>query len=302
LSHIFENYISLIVSAFLGFGVGILTSIFGAGGGFIITPALNIFMRLPMQIAVGTSSLQIAGASFFALCRQMDREFIGMRVGLLMAAGIFPGTFLGTYCVRLTKKMGMIAVFSRSIPASEIILLSIFAVFITFVSAWLIIDNFFLKKVSRREDEEDHTGFLSFLQIPPVMKFRSIPSGAFSITVLVILGVFTGFISGLLGIGGGVIMMPILYYLVGQKTKYAVRTSLITVFAAGGFSSLGHGIDKNIDYGIALPLIFGSFFGTSVGTNIARKLSGRSVRKYFSFILLTVLIMVLVKLYFIVFG
>lgn len=298
MDYLFQNYISLLLSSFLGFAVGVLTSIFGAGGGFIITPVLNIFMGLPMQIAVGTSSLQIAGASFFALCRQMDREFIGVKVALLMCAGIFPGTFLGAYAVRLTKKMGMITVFSGTVSASDLILLSVFAVFIALVSAWLIIDNFFLRKAAQADDESGHNGFLAFLQIPPVLKFRSIASGTFSVPVLMIIGVFTGFISGLLGIGGGIIMMPILYYLVGQRTKYAVRSSLVTVLAAGVFSSIGHGLEKNIDYGIALSLIFGSFFGTSLGTAIAAKLSGRSVRKYFSFILLAVLAMVLVKLYF----
>ena len=279
----------------LGFFVGVLTSLFGAGGGFIVTPALNIFLGLPMNLAVGTSACQVLGASSFSLYHRLDRRLMGIRVALFAGIGIPVGAFLGTWLVQLMKKIGDWQLWGKNIDPVNFLLLAIFAVFLLLIGGWLIFDNFYLRR-NNDGDESNHVGILARFKIRPLFKFRSIPAGEFSVPVLIGLGLFTGFLSGLLGIGGGVIMMPMLFYMVGQETKFATQTSTMLVLLSGAFSTIFHAMDKNINYPLALVLIAGAFFGAKLGSIIHDRISAKSIRKYFAFVVLGAWLMVVIKL------
>ena len=309
LEYFSSNWGMLVVGAFLGLGVGVLTGLFGAGGGFIITPVLNIFLGLPMAVAIGTSSANVVGASGFAMIRQLDKKLFGIRVALCMGIGIPLGAFLGKNLVEKTESLSNMTFFSVELAGrslSDFILLSIFIVFLSLISGWMFIDNFILRK-NKIEDESKHKGYLGGVKLPPLMTFRTIPSGEFSIPILVVLGFIMGFMGGLLGIGGGVLMMPILFYMVGQTTKMATQTDLMVVFVTGVSSTIVHALAKtseenagqeclgNINYFLVVFLVFGSFFGTRIGTWIRSKISGKSIRKYFVFIVIAATILIVWK-------
>ena len=105
-----------------------------------------------------------------------------------------------------------------------------------------------------------------------------------------------GFMSGLLGIGGGVIMMPMLFYIIGQETKYATLTSTMLIFISGLFATFFHAMHNNINYILVVALITGAFFGTKTGVKIHKKISGKSIRKYFAFVVLFAALMVIYKI------
>lgn len=296
LNYLSSNWNLLLGSGVLGLCVGILTGLFGAGGGFIIVPALNIFLGIDMNIAVGTSACQVLGASGLALYHHLDRRVMGIRVALFMGIGIPLGSFLGVAAVQRFKETAPFSINGREINAVDLILLSIFAVFLSLTAAWLLFDNFYLRR-GKKEEETSHAGFFAALKIPPMIKFRTIPVGEFSAPVLIIMGFSMGFLSGLLGIGGGVIMMPMLFYLVGQQTKYAASTSTMLIFITGFFSTISHAWERNIDYLLVLFLMCGAIFGTRTGAAIQRKISGTSLRKYFAFVVLVAVLMVFYKLY-----
>lgn len=293
------NFYYLIGGGILGFCVGILTGLFGAGGGFIVTPALNIFLGLEMDLAVGTSAFQVLGASAFSLYHHLDRRVMGIKVAALTAICIPLGSFLGKSLVEHFRRMGTVNVAGKEILAVNFILLCIFAVFLMLIASWLLFDSFYLSR--HKDDDDGHKGFLSLVKIPPMIKFRTIPSGPFSAPVLICIGLFVGFIGGLLGIGGGVIMMPILFYLVGQDTKYAARTGTMLVFVSGLFTTIFYAIAGQVEYLLVVFLISGAFFGTRVGAKIQEIISGKSIRKYFAFVVLAAAVMVIVKLYFMIY-
>ena len=291
-----SNWIVLSGGGLLGFAVGIITGLFGAGGGFIITPVLNIFLGLPMNIAVGTSACQVLGASAFSLYHHYEKKLFGIRVALTMLIGIPFGSYLGASIVKKLAALKPIVVAGRELKTVDFTLLIVFAVFLSLIAAWLFYDNFHLRKHFHDIDEKSHKGLLSKLKIYPLIKYRTIPGGEFSATVLVLLGFFMGFLSGLLGIGGGVVIMPILFYLVGQETKFATKTDLMLVFAAGFFATICHAYEKNIDYTLTAFLITGAFFGTKVGASMQKRISGREIRRYFAFVVLAAVLIVFFKL------
>lgn len=277
--------------------VGVLTGLFGAGGGFIITPALNIFLGLPMNLAVGTSSCQVLGSASFALWHHRDKRLKGVKLALIMAIGIPPGAFIGAECVKTFQGLPPIRFHGIEVNAVNFILLIVFAFFLTIIAAWLFFDNFWLRRHHHDDDESEHRGVLASLAIPPMVKCETIPAGDFSIPLLAALGLFMGFLSGLLGIGGGVIMMPMLFYLVGQETKYATSTSMMLILISGLFATIVHSVNDNIDYILVGFLMFSAFFGTRIGAVIQRSVSGKSLRKHFAFVVLAAAVMVVVKLF-----
>ncbi|MCX6985697.1 MAG: sulfite exporter TauE/SafE family protein [Lentisphaerae bacterium] len=279
----------------LGFLMGFMTGLFGAGGGFILTPVLNIFMGLPMNIAVGTSSCQVFGASTFSLYHHFDKRLLGIRVAAFMSLGIPAGSVLGVYAVRLLTRFPAMTILGRELKTVDFILLAFFAVFLSLISLFLVLDNFYLNK-NKADDDSSHKGLLADLQIFPLVKFRTIPAGKFSASLLVLIGFIVGFISGFLGIGGGVIIIPVLFYLVGQETKYAALTGTMLILVSCFFSTIGHALNNNIDYMLVLILLTGAFFGTKLGADMQKKISGRSIRRYFAVIVMAAAMIVIGKL------
>ncbi|MBF0244229.1 MAG: sulfite exporter TauE/SafE family protein [Planctomycetes bacterium] len=301
ITHLLSKSCLLSEAVALGLAVGVLTGLFGAGGGFIITPALNIFLGVKMDIAVATSSCQVLGASLFSLWYHLDRRFLGIKVAAFTAIGIPFGSYAGKGLVTRLSGAGSVELMGRTLPLVDFVLLCVFALFLSLVAFWLILDNFWLRRHSA-DDDSSHVGLLGNLRIPPVFEFRTIHSGPFSVPILVLLGLMMGFLGGLLGIGGGGIMMPCLFYLVGQDTKHATCTSIMLIFLTGLFSTVFYALDSKIDYTLAAALLCGAFLGTRLGAALQRRLSGKSIRKYFSLVVVAAVLMVSWKLWLMLFG
>jgi len=277
----------------LGIISGTLAGLFGSGGGFFITPALNIFLGLPYNIAIGTSACQVLGASSLALYHHFDRKMHGVRIAFLTGIGVPLGSFLGVKVVSQLKDMGDLTVAGHIIGAQQFIFTVIFSVFLGSIAAWLLFDNFYLR---RGRTHDHHVGYLAWIKIKPMVSCETIPDGPFSAPIFTLLGFFVGFIGGLLGIGGGVIMMPLLFYVVGQETKYAARTSTMISFMISLMATTLHASRGNVHYLLVVFLFCGALLGAKIGAGIQRKTGGKTIRKYFAFVVLGAVIMVLVKL------
>lgn len=296
MDYIVAHWLTLMGGAFLGLAVGVLTGLFGAGGGFIITPALNIFLGLPMNLAVGTSACQVLGAASFTFFHNFDKKMRGVKLALIIGIGIPLGVFLGTRTVDRFKGLPPVEILGKTLNAVDFILLAIFAGLLFFISLWMLIDSFWLRRHHNEEDELKHIGLLTKLPIPPYVHCETIPAKKVSTLLLVSIGFIMGFLSGLLGIGGGVIMMPLLFYIIGQQAKFAVKTSVMLILMSGFFATISHAFAHNIDYYMVIFLIPGAFFGSRIGLAIHNRISSKSLRKYFAFVVLGAMIMVVVKL------
>ncbi|MBS1371207.1 MAG: sulfite exporter TauE/SafE family protein [Lentisphaeria bacterium] len=276
----------------LGGGIGLLTGFFGAGGGFILTPALNVFLGLDMTLAVGTSAFQVCGASAFTLCQRVDRRWMGARVALAAAVGIFPGTWLGTRLVVWLRGQGDWHISGRSVAAADTALLLLFVLLLTGIGVGM-----YGELRSGRPEKPDRAGLLHPCRIPPLATFRTVPAGPFSVPVLALLGFGMGILSGLLGICGGVIMLPVLFYLVGQQTEYATLTTTMIVLISGLGSTFFHSMNGNLAWGLLPPLLAGSLCGTCAGVRLQKRTGGRKLRKYFIWVVAAALLLVIWKLF-----
>ena len=137
---------------------------------------------------------------------------------------------------------------------------------------------------------------LSVLRLPPMI---SLPrSGIASISLWVILGVglTTGVLAGLLGVGGGFIRMPALIYIIGCPTAVAVGTDLFEIMFSSAYGAFTHGMKGNVNLVIVLGLLIGSTVGSQIGASLTRRLGGPRLRNVFAYVAYVAVIMVAAKL------
>ena len=312
LHHLAEDWGFYLGGLVLGFGIGGLAGLFGVGGGFMIVPMLNVVFGLPMPAAVGTGAANVFGASLIALIRRLDRKMHGVRVALCMGVGLFPGTWFGVRSTTTVERMAPLEVFGKALDqeaSTDLRVLAVYLFLLVGISGWLFIDGFLLR---RNEDDEDaHRGLLARLRIPLTIRIRSLGGERLSVIALLALGFLTGFLCGFLGIGGGVFLVPLLHYIVGQKMDDATRTSLMVVTVGGLLATVGHilappppeaeyvgqfGDIGNVHCVLAVVLVAGSFFGSKFGNQLGRGLSGGSLKRYFAFVVLAAALIVVYKI------
>jgi uncharacterized membrane protein YfcA len=134
------------------------------------------------------------------------------------------------------------------------------------------------------------------IDLPPMI---SLPvSGIESVSVWIVLGVglFTGLLSGVLGVGGGFVRMPLLIYVLGIPTHVAVGTDLFEIALSAGYGALTHALKGNVDFAIALVMQIGAALGAQLGATATRFFSGPRIRLLFSSLPVIGVALVLVKL------
>lgn len=274
----------------IGAGIGILTGMFGVGGGFLITPLLNVLLGVPISIAVGTGVVQILGVSTAGIYRRRGEGLIDYKMALILFGGNYVGVRLGARTLAALNALASLSLDGRQVPAGEVYTLLIFAVLLIGITAWMFIDT------SRSQAEEPQRGFFARLRIPPYTRFSSVGETPLSIPVLSYFGLVLGFLTGLLGIGGGVILLPALVYLVGMRTHCAAATSLVIVWLTSCVATITHSLAGNADLLLAVPLLVGGSLGLQLGVNLCNRTRGARLRRYFCFVVLAAVVLILAKL------
>lgn len=274
----------------IGASIGVLTGMFGVGGGFLITPLLNVLLGVPISIAVGTGVVQILGVSTAGIYRRRGEGLIDYKMALILFGGNYVGVRLGARTLGWLNGMGSISLASHQAPAGEVYTLLIFAVLLIGIAAWMFVDT------SRSSAEEPRQGLFARFHIPPYTRFPSVGETPLSIPILSYFGLVLGFLTGLLGIGGGVILLPALVYLVGMRTHCAAATSLVIVWLTSFVATITHSLASNTDLLLAVPLLVGGSLGLQMGVNICNRTKGARLRRYFCFVVLTAVVLILGKL------
>jgi uncharacterized membrane protein YfcA len=249
-----HDYMTFIELMALGLGVGFLTGLFGVGGGFIATPVMISLMGIDASVAVGSSLGFALGASAFGLRRHLRMGNFEPRSSALVGTGSAIGTVIGYLIHRQTARAAGDS-FEWYISLAFAILLGIIALVIALTA----------DRVAEPKSP------LSKLPIGPYIAIPKIGLARMSVSGLLLAGILTGVLGGFFGIGGGVILIPLLILVVGLTPHLAVGTSLGAVLLG---SAVGCGLyafgSAAVNWQIIAALVLGSWVGTILGAKLCR--------------------------------
>jgi uncharacterized membrane protein YfcA len=262
--------LSIPVLFFVGLVVGVLGGFFGVGGGWIVTPVLNI-LGLPMTHAVGTGFAYIFGMSGVSAWKHRGHNSIEYRLGIIIGLAMIIGVKLG--------KTTMMALASSG--NADTVVRWIYVVFLLGLGAYMLHESL---NADGTEEEAangaDAAGRKPFCQRLHLAPHIQLPRSGVRVALppLVAIGLFAGYMSGIMGVGGGFLLMPIMVYLVGIPTTMAVGTSLLCILLASPFGLFEYGSEGFVVFAVAGTMIVGAVVGAPLGVWASKCLHGRWLR------------------------
>ncbi len=275
---------NLSVNAFviilLGAGVGLLSGMFGVGGGFLTTPLL-IFYGIPPMVAAASASTQVTGASVSGVFAHMKRGGVDFQMGAVLVVGGVFGTLTGAGIFALLEKIGQI---DTVINILYVLMLGSIGSLMARESWQSVSAMRSGKPVAARKRR--HHPLVANLPL----RWRFYRSGLYiSPLAPLILGFITGIMTMLLGVGGGFIMVPAMLYILGMGAQVVVGTSLFQILFVTMSSTMMHSLTtKAVDIVLAVLLLIGSVSGAQIGALMAQKMRPEYLRLLLSAIVLLV--------------
>ena len=270
----------LFYAALAGAGVGAVSGLFGVGGGFLLVPVLNILLGIPMQVAVGCGVCQVLGpATTSMLARDIRREHL--RLPLIISGGLMLGILAGAMLLRRAKETGVLETGGVEIPLADLAVLGSYLLLLSGLAAFAFWEAYRLKR-----NRPFPRGWMIKLAIPPFAKLSELDGQPVSVPVLCWFGLIVGFTSGLLGISGGLLLLPGFVFMLGIRTHKAVLSSLVIVWGVSVGSTAVHAWLGNVDLQLVIALLVGGTFGARIGSDFGQRLEGPQVRYAFGWFLL----------------
>ncbi len=269
------------VNAFLLLGlggmVGVLSGMFGVGGGFLMTPLL-FFIGIPPAVAVATEANQIVASSFSGVLAHFRRRTVDFRMGGVLLVGGLAGAALGIQVFNALKAIGQVDLLVR---------LS-YVFFLGIIGSLMFVEslNALRKTRSGKVPTRPHHTWVH--KLPFKMKFRT--SGLYiSVIPPILVGILVGILAAIMGVGGGFIMVPAMIYILGMPTKVVIGTSLFQIIFVTGFTTLLHATTNfTVDVVLAVLLLVGGVIGAQIGTRIGARLRAEQLRILLAFMVLVV--------------
>ena len=266
----------------LGGVVGLLSGMFGVGGGFLTTPLL-IFYGIPPTVAAASAATQVTGASVSAVVSHLGRKTVDIRMGAVLVAGGTIGAVIGAALFNLLQAVGQI----------DTVIGILYVVMLTSIGGLMASESVQTLVRSRRgapppARKRRHHPLVAALP----MRWRFYKSGLYISPIApLLLGVVTGILTMLLGVGGGFIMVPAMLYLLGMQAQVVVGTSLFQILFVTMATTLVHSMTtKAVDLVLAILLLIGSVAGAQLGTRVARRARPEYLRMVLAFIVLVIAI------------
>ncbi|WP_347313666.1 sulfite exporter TauE/SafE family protein [Defluviimonas sp. SAOS-178_SWC] len=271
------------VNAFLLFGlgglVGMLSGLFGVGGGFLITPLL-FFIGIPPTVAVATGANQVVASSVSGVLAHIKRRTVDFRMGVVLLAGGLLGSALGIWVFNLLSRLGQI----------DLVVQLSYVVFLGLIGLLMLQESLRALRRARKGPAAPikRHQHIWVHKLPLKMKFRT--SGLYiSVAPPLLVGVLVGVLAAIMGVGGGFIMVPAMIYLLGMPTKVVIGTSLFQIIFVTGFTTFMHAwTNQSVDLMLAMMLIIGGVVGAQIGTRIGAKLRAEQLRILLALLVLLV--------------
>ncbi len=263
-----EVSVNLFVLLGLGGLVGMLSGIFGVGGGFLMTPVL-IMIGIPPAVAVATEANQIVASSFSGVLAHLKRKTVDIKMGLILMLGGLVGATLGVQIFKFLKSIGQV----------ELLVTLSYVVFLGLVGGMMFIESLNAIRRAGKTGAMPKKKKHSWIHgLPFKMRFRA--SGLYiSVIPPLLVGVAVGILAAIMGVGGGFIMVPAMIYMLGMPTKVVVGTSLFQIIFVTAYTTLSHAMENfTVDAVLAVILLTGGVIGAQIGTRIGVGLKAEQLR------------------------
>lgn len=264
----------------LGGIVGLMSGLFGVGGGFLITPLL-FFIGIPPPIAVATGANQVVASSFSGVLAHVKRKTVDFRMGWVLLAGGLVGSSIGVGIFNILQRIGQV----------DLVVQLCYVVFLGLIGASMLKESLGALRRARQSGpvkpmRRNQHGWVH--RWPMKMKFRA--SGLYiSALPVLLVGAAVGVLGAIMGVGGGFIMVPAMIYLLGMPTKVVIGTSLFQITFLSAYTTLMHAVMSNtVDVMLAVLLIVGGVVGAQIGTNLGARLRAEQLRILLALLVLAV--------------
>ena len=272
--------VNALVIVLLGGGVGLLSGMFGVGGGFLTTPLLIVY-GIPPTVAAASSASQVTGASVSGVSAHLRRGGVDMKMGGVLVAGGVVGGVAGAQLFRWLQQSGQI----------DTVIALLYVLMLTSIGGLMLRESLQAIGAVRRgrparARRRRHHPLVAALPF----RTRFYASGLYiSPLAPLLLGFGVGILTILLGVGGGFILVPAMIYLLGMATGVVVGTSLFQTLFVTAAATLVHATTtKAVDIVLAALLLLGSVTGAQVGARLAQRVKPEYLRLALAVIVLLV--------------
>jgi uncharacterized membrane protein YfcA len=275
-----EVSVNIFVLLAMGGAVGFLSGMFGIGGGFLITPLL-IFYNIPPAVAVATGANQVIAASFSGAMAHMKRGTLDVKLGGFLLIGGIAGASVGVYVFSLLRALGQL----------DLIVSIMYVVFLGIIGGLMLIESIRAIQRSRKGGSSSlkKPGQHNWIhKLPFKIRFRKSKLYVSAVPVVGI-GAIVGFLSSIMGVGGGFIMVPAMIYMLKVPTNVVIGTSLFQIVFVASFSTIVHShTNQTVDVVLAFLLMIGGVTGAQYGAKVGQRLRGEQLRALLAALVLAV--------------
>ena len=254
----------------LGALTGILSGMFGVGGGFLTTP-LMIFYGIPPTVAAASAASQVTGASVSGVFAHSRRGGVDYQMGAVMVAGGIIGTMVGAGLFSLLQALGQI----------DVVINLLYVLLLGGIGGVMARESWQALKAQRSgvpvpPRKRRHHPMVASLP----MRWRFYRSGLYiSPLAPLLLGIFTGILTMLMGIGGGFVLVPAMLYILGMSANVVVGTSLFQILFVTMATTMMHSLTtRAVDIVLAALLLIGSVSGAQIGAQLAQQIPAEKLR------------------------
>lgn len=277
--------------ALLGIGVGLIAGMFGVGGGFLLVPLLHVVLGVPLPAAVGAALCQTIATGLGAAIRYRHMGHAEGRFDIMLLGGSLLGVDAGARLLELLSKGATMTLFGREFLSMRVVVTACYAVIFLIVAAML------WWKPAPTTEEPEQPGVLARIRWPPYARLPVAGLPRVSGPSIGVIGLLNGVIAGLIGIGGGILLLPIMLYGFGFNIRKTAGTGIVVVLAVAIIGTLRHASLGNVHLGLAVTVMIGAALAAQVGATLTRSLSATTLRRALAIVLIATLIALLTKLF-----
>jgi len=275
-----ELSVNLFVLLAIGGAVGFLSGLFGVGGGFLITPLL-IFYNIPPAVAVATGANQVIGASISGALAHLKRGTLDIKLGVVLLLAGIVGSTAGVATFSVLRRFGQL----------DLVVSILYVFLLGSIGAMMLVESVNAIRRARggAPAPMKKSGQHNWIhRLPFKMRFRTSKIYV-SVIPVAVLGASIGFLSAIMGVGGGFIMVPALIYLLKVPTNVVVGTSLFQIVFVSAYTTIVLSTTNHtVDIVLAFLLMAGGVAGAQYGAQIGRKLRGEQLRALLALLVLAV--------------